>query len=265
MDDYKQELDNYYKTPAWAMKRNERLKLDGYKCAKCGFTRALEVHHINYERFGNEDVSRDLVTLCKKCHYEIENQKKEINPLPESKEHHSAYLAGKISENNWRGLIAGFGNYFYHSLDQVDPDDDLEVNEYLTITGPFFISCDHGCYHGPESHGVLGKKYETSHGLLSEDKTGCMGSYFSEKEVVNICKSQIDRAEILFAFIEDESCHGTLAEIGYAHAKGKNVLIRFANSELEEKMWFIKKLEQRIGDISKDWAREHLIKPLYNK
>ena len=68
---------DYYSTPEWAEKRTERLKLDGFKCARCGFTRALEVHHINYERFGHEDVSRDLITLCKKCHGEIERQKRE--------------------------------------------------------------------------------------------------------------------------------------------------------------------------------------------
>ena len=61
----KQKMVDYYKSPGWAAKRNERLRIDGYKCAKCGFTRALEVHHINYERFGDEDVGRDLITLCK--------------------------------------------------------------------------------------------------------------------------------------------------------------------------------------------------------
>jgi hypothetical protein len=66
---------DYYKTPKWAKKRNERLKIDGFKCARCGFARALEVHHINYERFGDEDVARDLITLCKKCHKDIEEQK----------------------------------------------------------------------------------------------------------------------------------------------------------------------------------------------
>ena len=63
----KQALIEYYKSKEWAAKRSERLKIDGYKCAKCGFTRALEVHHINYERVFHEDVSRDLITLCKRC------------------------------------------------------------------------------------------------------------------------------------------------------------------------------------------------------
>ena len=80
-----QTLSEYYSSQAWAKKRSERLVLDGFKCAKCGFTRALEVHHINYERFMHEDVSRDLITLCKKCHREIEKQKslqdKTLTPL----------------------------------------------------------------------------------------------------------------------------------------------------------------------------------------
>ena len=70
-----QALSEYYQSQAWAEKRTARLKIDGFKCARCGFTRALEVHHINYERFMHEDISRDLITLCKKCHKEIEGQK----------------------------------------------------------------------------------------------------------------------------------------------------------------------------------------------
>lgn len=259
MGDYRQELDNYYKTPAWAMKRNERLKLDGYKCAKCGFTRALEVHHINYERFGNEDVSRDLVTLCKKCHNEIESQKKEVNPLPEPIEHHSVYLAGKIEEHGWRDM---FGDYRSHSLERVGPDSNLIVNDYLTITGPFFISCDHGCYHGPESHGVLGTYWLNNNNEFDAEKSGCMGNFYIEDDVLSICKSQIDRAEILFAYIDCEDCYGTLAEIGYAHAKGKEIIVLFKNLELQKQMWFINKMQQNIGISSLHWRIEQLISPI---
>ena len=89
-----QALSDYYKSTTWAKKRSERLRLDGYKCAKCGFTRALEVHHITYDRLFHEDVSRDLITLCKQCHNKIETQKKTLNPFNIPAEHHSVYLAG---------------------------------------------------------------------------------------------------------------------------------------------------------------------------
>lgn len=217
---YKQ-MEEYYNSPLWAKKRNERLIMDGFKCAKCGFTRALVVHHINYERFGNEDVSRDLITLCKKCHQEIEDQKKTTNPIQPS-EHHVAYLAGKIRKNGWRTGICG--------LAMAEPKDFNKVyaiNGNLSVSGPFFVACDHGCYHGSESHGV---------GLNGYGCCGADDHYFTEQEVVEICKAQIDRAEILFAYIDCNDCYGTLAEIGYAHAMNKDIKIVFSNHELEKEM-----------------------------
>ena len=185
------DLNTYYQSPEWAAKRNERLRIDRFKCAICGFTRALEVHHINYERLYHEDVSRDLITLCKKCHNEIESQKKALNPLRKYTECHTVYLAGKIRRNEWRDIIYqtrgavwdsdkftydGFANFF------------VQVNDGLTITGPFFISCDHGCYHGERSHGV-----GAVDDIHSDDEWGgCMGNYFSRDGVFSICKKQID-------------------------------------------------------------------------
>lgn len=248
----KQALIDYYKSKEWTAKRNERLKIDGYKCAKCGFTRALEVHHINYERIFHEDVSRDLITLCKKCHNEIESQKKAVNPLPEPVEHHPAYLAGKIRKNGWRN---GFCNY--QTSDPADIADgyEIDVNDSLTITGPFFISCDHGCYHGDNKHGVGAVNSFATH----DEWGGCMGNFFTRDDVLEICKRQIDRAEIVFAYIDAPDCYGTLAEIGYAHAKGKDIVIVFSDEKLRREMWFADKMQQRTGTVSDKWINKQLL------
>ena len=244
-------LKEYYSSPKWAEKRNERLKIDGYKCQKCGFTRALEVHHINYERLGNEDVSRDLVTLYKKCHKEIEDQKKATNPI-KNIEHHSVYLAGKIAPNDWRNNFC----FYRHPCDPNDIKNGyvLDVNDSLTITGPFFISCDHGCYHGDGKHGV-----GAVNNLDSDDEWGgCEGNYYTRTDVFNICKEQIDRADIVFAYINQNDCYGTLAEIGYAHAKGKDIVILFSNDALRQQMWFADNMRQHSGKITYKWINEQL-------
>lgn len=247
------DLNSYYKTPAWAAKRSERLKLDGYKCAACGFTRALEVHHINYERLGHEDVSRDLITLCKKCHAEIEAQKKAINPVEKPPEHHSVYLAGKIAPYDWRHRFC-----YYRGVpgepEYIAAGCTIDVNDNLTITGPFFISCDHGCYHGDGKHGV-----GAVNSFHSDEWGGCMGNFFTRDDVLNICKGQIDRAEIVFAYINQDDCYGTLAEIGYAHALRKDIVIVFSNDRLKKEMWFADKMQQRTGKISNEWIEEQLI------
>jgi hypothetical protein len=250
-----QALKNYYSSPAWAAKRTERLKIDGFRCAKCGFTRALEVHHINYDRFGHEDVSKDLITLCKKCHKEIEAQKKEHDPV--RTEHHTVYLAGKIGFHDWRE------RFYYVAFWEHFPVNELSerfvhVSDELTVTGPFFISCDHGCYHGKNKHGV-----GAVDSLHSEHEWGgCMGNYYTRQDVLNICKRQIDRAEIVFAYIDEGDCYGTLAEIGYAHAKGKDIVIVFSNEKLRREMWFADKMQQRTGDISERWIKEQLLTPI---
>lgn len=242
----KQALIDYYNSAAWAEKRNERLRIDHYRCANCGFTRALEVHHINYERVFHEDVRRDLVTLCKKCHSEIEAQKKAVNPIQPPAEHHSVYLAGKIEPNDWRNRFYRCRNIAYTDADFIADGGVIEASESLTITGPFFMSCDHGCYHGDGQHGVGAKN------------GGCSGHSFTRDEVFKICKSQIDKAEIVVAYIDCRECYGTIAEIGYAHAIGKDILIFFANAELKEDMWFVDKMQRNTGVASQEWIEKQL-------
>lgn len=68
--DYK----TYLQSAEWQKKRNERLKIDDYKCQKCGRPFDLQVHHLTYDRIGHEDMC-DLITLCKHCHARIEEYK----------------------------------------------------------------------------------------------------------------------------------------------------------------------------------------------
>ena len=76
MEKHSLEYNCYIASKAWSLKRSERLKIDDYKCAMCGRPQdktknGLQVHHISYKRLGNEDVFRDLVSLCPACHRKI--------------------------------------------------------------------------------------------------------------------------------------------------------------------------------------------------
>lgn len=60
--------DEYIKSAKWRNTSKLMKKIAGYRCAHCGFgSTTLDVHHLTYERFGNERMS-DLVVLCKACH-----------------------------------------------------------------------------------------------------------------------------------------------------------------------------------------------------
>lgn len=65
----------YLRTPVWKDKREKRLIVDDNKCYICRSGSELDVHHVNYpERWGDESVFDDLITLCRKCHYRIHEQ-----------------------------------------------------------------------------------------------------------------------------------------------------------------------------------------------
>jgi 5-methylcytosine-specific restriction endonuclease McrA len=55
--------------------REEKLENCGHKCQLCSNKDGLQVHHNNYHNLGNEDIDKDLITLCRKCH-----SKYHINP-----------------------------------------------------------------------------------------------------------------------------------------------------------------------------------------
>lgn len=58
----------YLNTEHYKKKRLLRLKLDDYRCQRCGTGKNLQVHHINYDRLGYPEEIEDMITLCNHCH-----------------------------------------------------------------------------------------------------------------------------------------------------------------------------------------------------
>lgn len=58
----------------WYVKRQQRLTIDNNRCRTCGATDSLTVHHVSYERWGDEAMG-DLLTLCAACHEAVEQSK----------------------------------------------------------------------------------------------------------------------------------------------------------------------------------------------
>lgn len=82
-----EEYLEYLKSPEWQRLRSQRLKIDEYKCQKCGRPFDLDVHHIRYPiALGEEDVYNDLITLCRHCHNDIEGKKKAYREEKETRE-----------------------------------------------------------------------------------------------------------------------------------------------------------------------------------
>jgi very-short-patch-repair endonuclease/nucleoside 2-deoxyribosyltransferase len=117
------------------------------------------------------------------------------------------YLAGKIAQNDWR-----------HDIVQ-DPDELDEMyyrhparDEWsaipiprtdLAYVGPYFEAQGHGGAHALGHHGTTSAKRETA----------------------ERCRAAIRNCDVFFAWLECETAHGTMVEIGYAYALGKKIII----------------------------------------
>jgi len=53
----------YLRSKEWAEIRYDLLELRGYKCEICGSKAKLQIHHLTYENWGNEEPD-DLIILC---------------------------------------------------------------------------------------------------------------------------------------------------------------------------------------------------------
>lgn len=67
---------DYLQSPDWKKKRGKRLQYDQGRCQNCGAVLHLQVHHLSYDRLGDERVKSDLKTLCVDCHRKVERLKR---------------------------------------------------------------------------------------------------------------------------------------------------------------------------------------------
>lgn len=128
------------------------------------------------------------------------------------------YMAGKIQnpDTDWRSTIS----WMY-------PTEDHKLPGYHTYVGPYPLM---GRCHGnavPCTHAAL-----YTSGFIDEDEVyqpfsdvNEVWSDFDPQFVVDRCFSGIDRCDVLFAWIDTLDCYGTLAEIGYAKGKGKQIFL----------------------------------------
>lgn len=148
------------------------------------------------------------------------------------------YLAGKITNDWWRGNILDnepgeFDRTRGISLDYPDFDtfyDSEEEFDKFIITGPHSISCDHGCFH------------RSKHASSNHFEEGWEDGGLVKGDVMMSCMHQIDKSDMIFAYINHDELYGTIAEIGYAFANDKFIFIVFANDELYYKYWFINEM-----------------------
>ena len=130
------------------------------------------------------------------------------------------YLAGKINRNCWRHpLVPGLREHVWEG-------GPIATNQF-TYVGPFFVGCDHGCFHGAATHGALGED-----GITLDDA----------ELVISRCRDAVGICDVFLAFINEHKCYGTVAEIEQALNLNKLVVIALAPgmaSPAENEFWFV--------------------------
>jgi len=139
----------------------------------------------------------------------------------------SFYAIGKIAKNGWREQFAS-RNDMPNDWTQYLDAKPLQTHFGFVYTGPFFISCDHGCAHiTPESHAT----------------TSCSEWEFRPSRVFRQSESQIRRSGFVLVWAgigEDslDSAYGSLVEVGVAHALGKPILLAHDPKAELRPFWF---------------------------
>lgn len=68
MNSKKRKYIAFLASPVWKRLREEALERSDHTCKHCGTEDELQVHHLNYERFGGMERPEDLIVLCRTCH-----------------------------------------------------------------------------------------------------------------------------------------------------------------------------------------------------
>jgi hypothetical protein len=124
------------------------------------------------------------------------------------------YFAGKISKNDWRhSIVPGLRHKMYE-------EGPFDAGAYI-YSGPFFVSCDHGCNHGPNTHGVLPAWDQ------SADPCYLPNEYAQPdmREVTRRALEGVRMSQLVFSYINALDCIGTIMEIGIAVQMRKPVAL----------------------------------------
>ena len=70
---YKSDYIDYLQSDDWKERRKELMEEANGECSECG-DKATELHHLNYNKLGYEELDEDVVALCNECHKEMHNK-----------------------------------------------------------------------------------------------------------------------------------------------------------------------------------------------
>jgi hypothetical protein len=227
--DEKEKYAAYLASREWSVLKRAVHERAGGNCERCRKNRINHVHHLTYIRKYRENMA-DLQGICKPCH-DFTHGFTDFDPAAltpptfQGQRVSSIYLAGTCEpkeleydhgavEHNWRSELTK-AYFIGHKETRPAAPQVVELTSGKQIT-----------YSGPH--------LEYDHNCISQDHGG---NYREKHEILNAAISGIKKSDLVFAWIDREDCHGTIAEIGYAVAAGKSLII--AGPKKFDEFWFV--------------------------
>ena len=150
------------------------------------------------------------------------------------------YLAGKIGKNDWRHKIV-------RGLREICNDQDMHngfglkwpimekaIFQEHDYVGPYFIGCNHGCFHAKNGHGIFQTRYCDTPFKYTQE-------WEHKNKIIELCQKTISQCDLFFANIEDMTAYGTLVEIGMAKAMKIPIYIYikdYKKNKVFKDIWF---------------------------
>jgi hypothetical protein len=224
------------KDPRWQKRRLHILNQRGWKCERCKDDKTtLHVHHLRYRGEPWEAMDHDLQVLCEVCH-DVAHGKQQKS--------FKVYFAGKIAMGDWRhslfeDLRDAWSGECCGEANEEGPEgikDTVFSGVRVNYAGPFFVSDDHGCFHGATRHGQLSRDMEENGNSIkvSLDHAIERRSFIFER-----CMSWMYESDALFCWVDGEGAYGSIVEaVLFASAYKKPVAVAFASEELLLSYWF---------------------------
>lgn len=181
-------------------------------------------------------------------HYRFKVDKVVCDMKAKGANHIRVYLAGKISQNDWRHAI-------FRNLSGATDEKNITLDKFV-YAGPYFICANintnipYNTYHGENTHGRGVGKSDADY----SDEDGGLDSHWSivgkphdgygrgpddRAGVVSKCLFWIEESDIIFAWLDKNDAYGTLVELGLAHSLGKPIFLAMPiGFKAHQDMWF---------------------------
>lgn len=175
------------------------------------------------------------------------------------------YLAGKIAPNGWRDrLLNGRCGYAESGARSAvnakgaplpfrDPRHAVDIGPFVYV-GPFFEDCNHQGSHGPATHGDCD--------LVGFGGVETRGQNKTRQLVFDRNMGAIERADVVFGYINEVDCFGTLVELGSAHALAKPIFVCFGpdlRAGEKRELWFAQQTATRLLEPPVEMAFRELV------